>query len=115
MTAASRSALASSWRRPALASRGRDRSRRAARNRLGVRHSLRAASGRLRVRAPLGQRGLVVGDLRLRLVLPLNCFRLEAGDLRLELWYSEDKEWLALESEVAGGRTLRYEPIRGDA
>ena len=47
--------------------------------------------------------------------LPSLRYRLEAGDLRLELWYSEDKEWLALESEVAGGRTLRYEPIRGDA
>jgi len=36
-------------------------------------------------------------------------YRLEAGDLSLDLWYSLDREWLALESEVQGGRTLRYE------
>lgn len=36
-------------------------------------------------------------------------YRLEAGELRLDLWYSTDHEWLALESEVKGGRTLRYE------
>jgi hypothetical protein len=36
-------------------------------------------------------------------------YRLEAGDLRLDLWYSADHEWLALESEVRGGRKLRYE------
>jgi len=36
-------------------------------------------------------------------------YRLEAGELRLDLWYSADDEWLALESEVRGGRTLRYE------
>jgi hypothetical protein len=36
-------------------------------------------------------------------------YRLAAGPLKLNLWYSEDKQWLALESEVSGGRTLRYE------
>jgi hypothetical protein len=36
-------------------------------------------------------------------------YRLEAGELRLDLWYSANKEWLALESEVRGGRKLRYE------
>ena len=36
-------------------------------------------------------------------------YRLEAGELRLDLWYSADNEWLALESEVRGGRKLRYE------
>ena len=36
-------------------------------------------------------------------------YRLEAGELRLDLWYSADHEWLALESEVRGGRKLRYE------
>ena len=36
-------------------------------------------------------------------------YRLAAGALNLDLWYSTDKEWLALESEVQGGRTLRYE------
>lgn len=38
-------------------------------------------------------------------------YRLEAGELSLRLWYSTDKEWLALESDVGGGRTLRYELI----
>lgn len=38
-------------------------------------------------------------------------YRLEAGDLQLDLWYSQEHEWLALESEVEGGRTLRYERI----
>ena len=36
-------------------------------------------------------------------------YRLEAGELRLDLWYSANNEWLALESEVRGGRKLRYE------
>ena len=36
-------------------------------------------------------------------------YRLAAGELRLDLWYSTDREWLALESEVRGGRRLRYE------
>ena len=36
-------------------------------------------------------------------------YRLAAGELRLDLWYSADREWLALESEVRGGRKLRYE------
>lgn len=35
-------------------------------------------------------------------------YRLAAGDLNLDLWYSTENEWLALESEVSGGRTLRY-------
>jgi hypothetical protein len=40
-------------------------------------------------------------------------YGLQAGDLRLELWYSENREWLALESEVRGGRKLRY-VLNGD-
>jgi hypothetical protein len=39
-------------------------------------------------------------------------YHLAAGDLRLDLWYSADGEWLALESEVRGGRKLRY--VRDD-
>jgi hypothetical protein len=35
-------------------------------------------------------------------------YHLVAGDLKLDLWYSLDREWLALESEVRGGRKLRY-------
>ena len=52
---------------------------------------------------------LSVGDS----ALPSLHYRLEAGELKLDLWYSHDNRWLALESEVAGGRTLRYEPIEG--
>lgn len=36
-------------------------------------------------------------------------YHLKAGDLKLDLWYSTDNQWLALESEVQGGRMLRYE------
>jgi steroid 5-alpha reductase family enzyme len=36
-------------------------------------------------------------------------YRLAAGALNLDLWYSLEKEWLALQSEVKGGRLLRYE------
>jgi len=46
----------------------------------------------------------VLGETR-----PSYRYRLAAGALNLDLWYSTDKEWLALESEVQGGRTLRYE------
>ena len=38
-------------------------------------------------------------------------YRLRAGEMQLDLWYSDEQEWLALESEVEGGRTLRYERI----
>lgn len=44
-------------------------------------------------------------------VMPTNRYHLEAGDLRLDLWYSDQNEWLALESTLESGRTLRYEPI----
>ena len=53
-------------------------------------------------REPLEVRGEVVPSLR---------YRLKAEDLQLNLWYSEEQEWLALESELDGGRMLRYEPI----
>ena len=36
-------------------------------------------------------------------------YDLVAGPLRMQLWYSEDHQWLGLESEAEGGRTLRYE------
>jgi hypothetical protein len=36
-------------------------------------------------------------------------YRLEAGELDIKLWYGENDEWLALETEARGGRTLRYE------
>jgi hypothetical protein len=40
---------------------------------------------------------------------PAYRYRLEADELQLDLWYSTNSEWLALESEVQGGRKLRYE------
>jgi len=42
-------------------------------------------------------------------LLPSWRYSLEAGPLKLDLWYSTNDEWLALESEARGGRTLRYE------
>ncbi len=36
-------------------------------------------------------------------------FRLTAYQTDLTLWYSDDNEWLALESVAKGGRTIRYE------
>lgn len=36
-------------------------------------------------------------------------YLLGAGDLKIELWYSENNEWLALETEAQGGRRLRYQ------
>ncbi len=41
--------------------------------------------------------------------VPARRYRLEAEDLVLFLWYSEDQQWLALETEARGGRRLRYE------
>ena len=41
--------------------------------------------------------------------LPAYRYLLEAGELVIQLWYSEDQQWLALETEARGGRTLRYE------
>jgi len=36
-------------------------------------------------------------------------YRITSETVRLDLWYSEDDEWLALESPAKGGRLLRYE------
>ncbi|TFH44464.1 MAG: hypothetical protein E4H01_11085 [Lysobacterales bacterium] len=36
-------------------------------------------------------------------------YRLAAGKLNLELWYSQDQQWLGLESTTESGRILRYE------
>lgn len=43
--------------------------------------------------------------------VPSYRYSLDAGDFNLDLWYSANEEWLALESEVHGGRKLRYEPF----
>ena len=39
---------------------------------------------------------------------PAYRYLLDAGKLKIELWYSENNEWLALETEARGGRRLRY-------
>lgn len=41
--------------------------------------------------------------------IPARRYRVNAGTVTLDLWYSENDEWLALESPAKGGRTLRYE------
>jgi len=38
-------------------------------------------------------------------------YRLTGEDINIDLWYSQDSEWVALESEVEDGRLLRYERI----
>ena len=58
----------------------------------------------IEVSNPVPESRVVHGEER-----PALRYRLEAGELSLVLWYSTDNEWLALESEVKGGRTLRYE------
>jgi len=40
--------------------------------------------------------------------VPARRYRLTAHGLELDIWYSEDDRWLALQSTVDGGRTLRY-------
>jgi hypothetical protein len=36
-------------------------------------------------------------------------YSLAAGNLDMQLWYTPEREWLALESTTEGGRLLRYE------
>ena len=36
-------------------------------------------------------------------------YRLLAKNMELDVWYSDEREWLALESTVKGGRKLRYQ------
>lgn len=38
-------------------------------------------------------------------------YRLQAKDIDLDLWYSEDRRWLGLQSTTKSGRKLRYELI----
>lgn len=41
--------------------------------------------------------------------MPATRYRLEAKNMALDIWYSQDRQWVALESTVKGGRKLRYE------
>lgn len=36
-------------------------------------------------------------------------YALETRDFRIDLWYSPNREWLALESRTESGRTIRYQ------
>jgi len=56
------------------------------------------------VSEPVREERMIQGQLR-----PSYRYKLVAKDLKLDLWYSEDDQWLGLESEARGGRTLRYE------
>jgi hypothetical protein len=40
--------------------------------------------------------------------VPAQRYRLKAGDIVIDLWYTLDKQWLALESKLASGDKLRY-------
>ncbi len=51
-------------------------------------------------REPVAVRGALV---------PATRYRLRAGELTLDIWYSQNDEWIALESTANGGRKLRYE------
>jgi hypothetical protein len=49
-------------------------------------------------------------ELEVRGVLqPAYRYELGAGEMNIVLWYSENNEWLALETDARGGRRLRYE------
>ena len=41
--------------------------------------------------------------------IPARSVRLTARKMDIRLWYSEESEWLALESVAKGGRIIRYE------
>ncbi len=41
--------------------------------------------------------------------VPARVFKVRAEKLELKLWYSNDDEWLGLESLANGGRVIRYE------
>ena len=42
-------------------------------------------------------------------IIPAQRYSLRGPKLDIELWYSESGDWIALESKLASGRTLRYE------
>ena len=70
--------------------------------------------GRRAARAAGGVEDVVVvedrEEVEVRGVLqPALRYRLGAGEMKIELWYSENREWLALETEARGGRRLRYQ------
>ena len=57
----------------------------------------------IQVSDPEPEQLLVRGELR-----DAYRYQLRAGEMNIELWYSDNNEWLALESDARGGRRLRY-------
>ena len=54
---------------------------------------------------PLGKQEVMVrGD-----TVVAQAYRLTARNTELTVWYSDDNEWLGLESVAKGGRIIRYE------
>ena len=53
----------------------------------------------------LGRDIVMLGDRQ----VPARMVRIHARDMQVTLWYSDDAQWLALESVAKGGRILRYE------
>ncbi len=59
---------------------------------------------------PLRVESLGVQNLQVRgIETRANRYSLHADKLKIDVWYKDDREWVALESETEGGRILRYE------
>ena len=54
---------------------------------------------------PLAEETLLVRGEQMQ----AKCYRLTAKGMQINVWYSDDNEWLALESPAKGGRIIRYE------
>ncbi len=54
---------------------------------------------------PLGVETLQVRGIATR----ANRYSLNADKIKIDVWYADDKEWVALESTTESGRILRYE------
>jgi hypothetical protein len=60
---------------------------------------------------PLGAETIRLGDR----TVAAQHYRLTGKDLGIDLWYSEDRQWLALQSTTPSGRTLSYRRQVSDA
>ena len=47
--------------------------------------------------------------------VPALVYSLKSESIKMKLWYGYDKDWLALESLLSNGSTLRYERTNGPA
>jgi hypothetical protein len=61
--------------------------------------------------APMGAEAVDLGDR----TVAARRYRLTAEDLSIDLWYSDDRQWLALQSTTPSGRTLSYRRQVSDA